>query len=75
MQLHDVAVKKQSDEKRRAERKQRHLQDDLRYALKKVPELHDASLSYDEVSYMLCSRDVGVLSAVAVGPPLHARAS
>ncbi|KAH9935883.1 uncharacterized protein BXZ73DRAFT_89380 [Epithele typhae] len=51
--LHDVSVKKQADEKRRAERKQRHLQDDLRYALKKVPELHDASLSYqDAVQYM-----------------------
>ena len=48
--MHDVAVKKQADEKRRAERKQRHLQDDLRYALKKVPELHDANLSYEEVS-------------------------
>ncbi|PIL25013.1 hypothetical protein GSI_12901 [Ganoderma sinense ZZ0214-1] len=46
--LHDVAVKKQADEKRRAERKQRHLQDDLRYALKKVPELHDAALPYEE---------------------------
>ncbi|KAI0715973.1 hypothetical protein C8T65DRAFT_127727 [Cerioporus squamosus] len=46
--LHDVAVKKQADEKRRAERKQRHLQDDLRYALKKVPELHEANLSYEE---------------------------
>ncbi|KAI1796601.1 hypothetical protein LXA43DRAFT_969682 [Ganoderma leucocontextum] len=46
--LHDVAVKKQADEKRRAERKQRHLQDDLRYALKKVPELHDATLAYEE---------------------------
>ncbi|KAI0741910.1 hypothetical protein C8Q80DRAFT_1274258 [Daedaleopsis nitida] len=51
--LHDVAVKKQADERRRAERKQRHLQDDLRYALKKVSELHDASLSYeDAVPYM-----------------------
>ncbi|RPD64363.1 hypothetical protein L226DRAFT_533652 [Lentinus tigrinus ALCF2SS1-7] len=46
--LHDVAVKKQADERRRAERKQRHLQDDLRYALKKVPELHEANLSYEE---------------------------
>ncbi|KAI0819677.1 hypothetical protein BC628DRAFT_1413591 [Trametes gibbosa] len=46
--LHEVALKKQAEERRRAERKQRHLQDDLRYALKKVPELHDANLSYDE---------------------------
>ncbi|KAI8985558.1 hypothetical protein BD414DRAFT_578408 [Trametes punicea] len=46
--LHEAALKKQAEEKRRAERKQRHLQDDLRYALKKVPELHDANLSYEE---------------------------
>ncbi|KAI0331462.1 hypothetical protein GY45DRAFT_1404762 [Cubamyces sp. BRFM 1775] len=46
--LHDAALKKQAEEKRRAERKQRHLQDDLRYALKKVPELYDANLSYEE---------------------------
>ncbi|OJT09834.1 Pre-mRNA-processing protein prp40 [Trametes pubescens] len=46
--LHQVALKKQAEEKRRAERKQRHLQDDLRYALKKVPELHDAALSFEE---------------------------
>ncbi|OBZ74184.1 Pre-mRNA-processing protein prp40 [Grifola frondosa] len=46
--LHDQALKQQADEKRRAERRQRHLQDDLRYALKKVSELHDASLSYEE---------------------------
>ncbi|KAH9852126.1 hypothetical protein C2E23DRAFT_206152 [Lenzites betulinus] len=46
--LHEVALKKQAEERRRAERKQRHLQDDLRYAFKKVPELQDASLSYEE---------------------------
>ena len=55
LQLHDVAVKKQADDKRRAERKQRHLQDDLRYALKKVAELHDANLSYDDVSLLRMS--------------------
>ena len=43
-------------EKRRAERKQRHLQDDLRYALKKIPELHDANMSYEEVSVITCAR-------------------
>ncbi|KAE9399919.1 hypothetical protein BT96DRAFT_957117 [Gymnopus androsaceus JB14] len=46
--LRDVALKKQADEKRRAERKQRHLQEDLRYALRKLPEPIDLSLSYEE---------------------------
>ena len=49
LQLHDQAVKKQQDEKRRYERKQRHLQDDLRYALKKLPDPIDISMSYDAV--------------------------
>ena len=43
-------MKKQADEKRRAERKQRHAQDDLRYAMKKLPEPLDINLSYEEVS-------------------------
>ncbi|KAF8637609.1 hypothetical protein AX17_002678 [Amanita inopinata Kibby_2008] len=47
--LHDAAVKKQADEKRRAERKQRHLQDDLRYAFRKVPEPLDITLPYEEI--------------------------
>ncbi|KAF8623239.1 hypothetical protein AX15_006472 [Amanita polypyramis BW_CC] len=47
--LHDVAVKKQTDEKRRAERKQRHLQDDLRYAFKKLPEPLDITMSYEQI--------------------------
>ncbi|KAJ6560990.1 hypothetical protein B0H10DRAFT_2118198 [Mycena sp. CBHHK59/15] len=34
--LRDAALKKRADEKRRLERRQRHLQDDLRYALKKL---------------------------------------
>ncbi|KAJ7352624.1 hypothetical protein DFH08DRAFT_859441 [Mycena albidolilacea] len=34
--LRDIALKKRADEKRRAERRLRHLQDDLRYALKKL---------------------------------------
>ncbi|KAJ8508895.1 hypothetical protein ONZ45_g8873 [Pleurotus djamor] len=47
--LHQQAVKRQADEKRRAERKQRHLQDDLRYALKKLTEPIDINMSYEEV--------------------------
>ncbi|KAH6916046.1 pre-mRNA-processing protein prp40 [Coprinopsis sp. MPI-PUGE-AT-0042] len=47
--LHDAALKKQADEKRRQERKMRHLQDDLRYAMKKLSEPLDISLSYEEV--------------------------
>ncbi|KAH0582785.1 hypothetical protein H2248_010696 [Termitomyces sp. 'cryptogamus'] len=47
--LHAAALKKQSEEKRRAERKQRHLQDDLRYALKKLPEPLDINMAFEEV--------------------------
>jgi hypothetical protein len=47
MKLHDQALRKQADERRRTERKQRHLQDDLRYALKKLPDPLDISLSYE----------------------------
>ncbi|KAF8207601.1 hypothetical protein K438DRAFT_2078167 [Mycena galopus ATCC 62051] len=36
MTMRDMALKKRADEKRRAERRLRHLQDDLRYALKKL---------------------------------------
>jgi pre-mRNA-processing factor 40 len=46
--IHTNAIKKSADEKRRAERRQRHLQDDLRYALKKLPEPLDINLSYEE---------------------------
>ena len=42
-------MKKQADEKRRAERKQRHLQDDLRYAMKKLSEPLDITLKYEDV--------------------------
>ena len=42
-------MKQAADEKRRAERKLRHLQDDLRYALKKLQEPLDINLSYEEV--------------------------
>jgi len=48
-------LKKQADEKRRAERKQRHLQDDLRYAMKKLSEPLDITLKYEDVrSYLSC---------------------
>ncbi len=49
MQLHEQILKQQSDEKRRAERRARHMQDDLRYAIKKLPEPFDINLGYDEV--------------------------
>ncbi|KAK0489092.1 hypothetical protein IW261DRAFT_1443159 [Armillaria novae-zelandiae] len=47
--LHDTAIRKQAEEKRKTEKRQRHLQDDLRYALKKLPEPLDISLSYEAV--------------------------
>ncbi|KAH8832897.1 hypothetical protein DL96DRAFT_1704945 [Flagelloscypha sp. PMI_526] len=43
-----LVQKKQADEKKKYERRQRHLQDDLRYALKKLPEPLDISLSYED---------------------------
>ncbi|KAJ3745426.1 hypothetical protein DFH05DRAFT_1487929 [Lentinula detonsa] len=46
--LRDTAVKKQADEKRRTERKQRHLQEDLRYALRKLPDPINLNLPYEE---------------------------
>ncbi|KAH7913872.1 hypothetical protein BJ138DRAFT_1133828 [Hygrophoropsis aurantiaca] len=48
--LHEQALKKQSDERRRLERKQRHLQDDLRYALKKMPEPLDLNMTFELAS-------------------------
>ncbi len=48
-QLHDQAVRQQADEKRRAERRARHMQDDLRYAIKKLSEPLDIGLGYEEV--------------------------
>ncbi|KAF6761533.1 pre-mRNA-processing protein prp40 [Ephemerocybe angulata] len=47
--LLDNAIKQQADEKRRAERKLRHLQDDLRYAFKKLPEPLDIDATYEQV--------------------------
>ena len=52
-QLHEKVLKQAADEKRRGERKLRHLQDDLRYALKKLPEPLDVNLSYEEVRIYL----------------------
>ncbi|TFK51650.1 hypothetical protein OE88DRAFT_1698706 [Heliocybe sulcata] len=46
--LRDQAIKKQEDDRRRTERKQRHLQDDLRYALKKLSEPIDLNMSYED---------------------------
>lgn len=46
--MHADAVKKAEAEKRRAERKQRHMQDDLRYALKKLPAPIDINMSYED---------------------------
>jgi pre-mRNA-processing factor 40 len=47
-QLRDDAIRKQEEEKRKHDRKQRHLQDDLRYALKKLPEPIDISMAYED---------------------------
>lgn len=47
--MREQAVKQQAEEKRRAERRQRHLQDDLRYALKKMAEPLDLSISFEDV--------------------------
>ncbi|KAF8661346.1 hypothetical protein AX16_001441 [Volvariella volvacea WC 439] len=46
--LRDQAAKRLAEEKRKAERRQRHLQDDLRYALKKLPEALDVNLTYEQ---------------------------
>ncbi|KAI0047224.1 hypothetical protein FA95DRAFT_1519206 [Auriscalpium vulgare] len=46
--LRDQAIKQQTDERRRTERRQRHMQDDLRYAMKKLPEAIDLELPYEE---------------------------
>ncbi|KIY49463.1 hypothetical protein FISHEDRAFT_41666, partial [Fistulina hepatica ATCC 64428] len=49
-----AAVKKRADERRRTERRLRHLQDDLRYALKKLPQPLDVSLDYDQALPLIC---------------------
>lgn len=47
-QLHEKVLKQATDEQWRAERKLRHLQDDLRYVLKRLPESLDVNLPYEE---------------------------
>lgn len=47
--MHDEALKRQADERRRAERKLRHMQDDLRYAMKKLADPIDVNMGYEEV--------------------------
>ena len=65
MQLHEQILKQQADEKRRAERRARHMQDDLRYAFKKLPEPLDINFDYEEVQVfrnvrkMLANGDIG----------------
>ena len=60
-------VKKKADEKRRAERKQRHLQDDLRYAMRKLSEPLDITLSYDQVGPHLMSHwPISLLSRLSL---------
>ncbi len=46
--LLDVCAKALAEERRKAERRQRHLQDDLRYALKKIPSI-DVNATYEDV--------------------------
>lgn len=70
-QLHDAAVKKQADEKRRAERKQRHLQEDLRYALRKLAEPLDLSLSFEEVSLYCALMSFLELKFIFIGYTSH----
>ncbi|KAH8107472.1 hypothetical protein DFH11DRAFT_1748020 [Phellopilus nigrolimitatus] len=45
--MHSDLVKRLESERRRAERKQRHMQDDFRYALKKLSDPIDVNASYD----------------------------
>ncbi|GJJ11302.1 hypothetical protein Clacol_005534 [Clathrus columnatus] len=51
--LREDALRVQAEEKRRAERKQRHLQDDLRYALKKLDKPIDINLSYEDAAPLI----------------------
>lgn len=69
--MHEEALKRQADERRRAERKLRHMQDDLRYAMKKLADPIDVNMGYDEVSCSrlsspLASRETHVVLAQAV---------
>ena len=49
LQMLADAIKKQEYDKKRAERKQRHLQEDLRYAMKKLDEPINVNATYEEV--------------------------
>ncbi|KAH8104969.1 hypothetical protein DFH11DRAFT_1733497 [Phellopilus nigrolimitatus] len=46
--MHSDLVKRLESERRRAQRKQRHMQDDFRYALKKLSDPIDVNASYDD---------------------------
>ena len=70
--MHEQSVKRQADEKRRNERRQRHLQDDLRYALKKMPEPIDVNLPYEEVSVATAFIKTGL--TVLLGGAVNSRA-
>jgi hypothetical protein len=68
--MQDEAGKRLVEEKRRAEKRQRHLQDDLRYALKKLPEAIDVNLDYEAVrSRPPSCYDASIYSYVHKGGP------
>jgi len=47
--MHEEVLKSIAEERRKSERRKRHLQDDLRYALKKLPTPPAADSSYEAV--------------------------
>ncbi|KIJ55313.1 hypothetical protein M422DRAFT_199451 [Sphaerobolus stellatus SS14] len=51
--LHEQALKAQAEEKRRAERRRRHMQDDLRYALKKLEKPIELTMTYEEAAPLI----------------------
>ena len=46
--MHEQAVRDELEAKKKAERRNRHLQDDLRYALKKLPEPIEITTTYED---------------------------
>ncbi|KAI0028675.1 hypothetical protein K488DRAFT_58019, partial [Vararia minispora EC-137] len=46
--VRDQALRTQAEERKKLERKQRHMQDDLRYAMKKLSEPLDVNISYED---------------------------
>ena len=66
-----MRIKQLNEERRRAERKQRHLQDDLRYALKKVASI-DVNGSYEDVGSHPFRHQASVL-IVCIGYPAYGR--